>query len=228
MLTKKDRLVYGTYKLPSNYDDFLSIVGNLFSSGVEWIDTAPMYNKGLSEKWIGKITKKFPFKVATKGGKFYSGNKLKVSLNYSFLSNSFENSLNILSTDKLDAFFVHNYDNSTTKEELASTLEKLRSNYSVNKLGVSNFPPKLWQFLAKERLIEIIQFENNDICDNSKQVIDSKKFNLECWTYRLFRKGKRLRTSSVEDIIELELNKSDNQKIIFGATKPEQINFLKY
>ena len=42
------RLVYGTYKLPKNYPEFAEILNTCSNLGIEWLDTAPIYNSEIS------------------------------------------------------------------------------------------------------------------------------------------------------------------------------------
>ena len=98
------QLIYGTYKLPKNYSEFSEILSNLSNLEIEWLDTAPIYNKGISESWISRWQKNYnhKFKIATKAGKFYGIDKrLHVSNALEDLTKSIEESSNALLTCNL-------------------------------------------------------------------------------------------------------------------------------
>lgn len=79
-----NRLVYGTYRLPSQYSSFFALIRECIHKEIPWIDTAHCYQHGTSEKWIGNVLDSLhnrKMRISTKIGKGYNfENKLEVSL----------------------------------------------------------------------------------------------------------------------------------------------------
>jgi len=116
-------------------DRFVAAAGN-------FIDTADVYSRGLSEEILGRWLRNKPRQnlvIATKV-RFAMGegpNDLGLSRNH--ILAAVEASLRRLGTDYIDLYQVHGWDGKTPLEETLSTLNNLVQSGKVRYLGCSNF-----------------------------------------------------------------------------------------
>ena len=101
--------------------------------GVTLIDTAEIYNNGLSEKIIGEVIKgrRDEIVLVTK----VSGDHLK----YNEVLRSAEGSLRRLDTDYIDLYLVHWPNQNVPLTETMRAMERLVTEGKVRYIGVSNF-----------------------------------------------------------------------------------------
>lgn len=115
--------------------------------GVNFIDTAPMYGRGLSETYVGHAIKgrRQKFIIATKVGlepttddKGRFGVKT-VPLTEKAIRQSVDSSLTALKTDYLDLLQLHAFDDTVTIEETFGALQKIVAEGKVTHVGCSNY-----------------------------------------------------------------------------------------
>jgi aryl-alcohol dehydrogenase-like predicted oxidoreductase len=225
------RLVYGTYKLPRNYTEFSGILSTCSDVGIEWIDTAPIYNRGISECWISVWQRQssYKFKVATKAGKFYGpDSKLYVSNSYEEIIKSIEKSLERLKVDKLELLVLHNYEWGKTEKEIEKVVKRLLESGLIEKVGLSNFPLTISRSLVNCIYIHCLQI-NCFAPDVERHIYLAMEKGIECWLYRPFKKGEAIQKENKQpgEIIENLLKKYPSCKIIFGASKLNQVEWLR-
>lgn len=120
-------------------------------SGINWIDTAPVYGMGLSEEIIGKAIKGRRDKVilATKcgliwykshGTPYLQQRSMPVyrCLSADSIVYELEQSLRRLNTDYIDLFQVHLPDENTPVEETMSCLLELQQKGKIKAIGLGN------------------------------------------------------------------------------------------
>jgi len=160
-------LCFGTMSFGSEADEAAS--GEMFArcrdAGINFFDTANVYGGGASETILGKliagsrddlvITSKVFFPT---GGDVNAG-----GLSRRHVTRAVEDSLTRLGTDRLDFYFVHNFDKRTPIEETVRTLDDLQAQGKILYPAVSNWAA--WQiatalgvaareFLARFELIQ--------------------------------------------------------------------------
>jgi len=113
-------------------------------SGITFIDTAPGYGFGLSEKVIGKALKLYGKRddivIATKFGLNLNDpmNVFRDSRRQAILQ-ELETSLRNLQVDYIDLYQVHWPDPHTPQEETAALLKELLDQGKIRAIGVSNY-----------------------------------------------------------------------------------------
>lgn len=225
------RLVYGTYKLPKDYSEFAKILDTCSDLGVEWLDTAPIYNDRISELWISYWQERsnYKFKVATKSGKFYGEDgRLYVSNTLEDIIKNIKESLKRFRENKLELLFLHDYEQEKTEEEIKKVAKSLLECGLVQRIGLSNFPITLSEYLINQSYISCLQVDCS-ASDKEKQILIAEKNGIDCWIYRPFDKGDTIRKSnkSAEEVITDLLQKYPNCRIVFGASEHNQIGWLK-
>lgn len=114
-------------------------------SGINLIDTAPVYGFGHSEQLVGKALKKTKLRskviLATKCGLEWDSSQTKIRRNSSRkrILREIEDSLRRLQTDVIDLYQVHWPDANTPIRETMETLNQLKEQGKIRAIGVSNY-----------------------------------------------------------------------------------------
>lgn len=130
----------------------IKAINSALDMGINLIDTAPAYGKGLSEKIIGRAIKGKRDKVviATKCGivwhvdkgefffNYESGEKVYKFLGPKSIRYEIERSLSRLGTGYIDLYQTHWQDKSTPVEDTMETLMDLKKEGKIRAIGASN------------------------------------------------------------------------------------------
>ncbi len=130
--------------------------------GINFIDTAPAYNAGESERFLGKTLKKLGLRdklqIATKCGiSFINPTTYKRNGHYDALIAQVEESLRNLQTDYVDVMLIHWPDPETPFEESMDALNTLKKDGKLLHIGVSNFSIEQIREAGQYGDIELIQ-----------------------------------------------------------------------
>ncbi|RDW17410.1 aldo/keto reductase [Oceanobacillus chungangensis] len=149
----------------TNTDYGGKIINAAIESGLNFIDTAYIYGKGLSEEIIGKTLKENRNRknviLATKGAHRFEGDKMIVDNSPAFLIQTVEESLKRLQTDVIDLFYIHFPDIETPKYEAIGTLQRLKESGKIRSIGVSNFSFEQLKEANQDGYIDVVQDEYN-------------------------------------------------------------------
>ena len=121
------------------------VINGAIDAGINFIDTADVYDQGHSEEYIGRTLKgkRHQVLIATKfGGPMGQDPNEKGGSRYHVLQ-AVDNSLKRLQTDYIDLYYMHIPDGSTPIEETLSALDSLVKSGKVRYIGCSNFAA--WQ-----------------------------------------------------------------------------------
>jgi aryl-alcohol dehydrogenase (NADP+) len=141
------------------------IVKHAYENGVNFIDTADVYNEGRSEIYVGKAIKSFRDKVvlATKVGyAVHPGDeKNEVGLSRRHIIRSLEDSLTRLGTDYIDFYYMHLPVYDSPLDETLEALTCLVRSGKVRYIGVSNqaawqICEELWRSDAKNHIAPVV------------------------------------------------------------------------
>lgn len=128
------------------------IIDGAIDLGINFIDTADVYQKGRSESTLGVALKGKWDKVVLATKAFFAtgdGQNDKGVSRY-HLINAVEASLRRLQSDHIDLYQMHRWDDSTPIEETLRTLDDLVCSGKVRYIGASNY--MAWQ-LARANLL---------------------------------------------------------------------------
>lgn len=119
----------------------IAAIKEMINNGVNFIDTAIVYNDSVSEQIVGEAIRGMRDKIyiSTKGGIF---NKGKHVVRDGTKENIFEQcneSLKNLGTDYIDVYFVHWPDHNVPFAETMDALNELKKAGKIRHIGVSNF-----------------------------------------------------------------------------------------
>ncbi len=116
-------------------------VAVMLDAGVNLIDTAPAYNGGEAEKFLGKILKgkRESLVYVTKTGTQYVNGTYIRDNSAKAVRRQCEESLRYLDTDHIDVYLVHWPDQNVPMEETFTELNRLQEEGKIRHIGVSNF-----------------------------------------------------------------------------------------
>jgi aryl-alcohol dehydrogenase-like predicted oxidoreductase len=122
-----------------------AVINQAIESGINFIDTADVYDRGHSEEIIGRTLqgKRQQVILATKFGMPMGNNPNQKGGSRYYILQAVEDSLKRLQTDYIDVYYMHTADVSTPIEETLSTLDSLVESGKVRYIGCSNFAA--WQ-----------------------------------------------------------------------------------
>jgi methylglyoxal reductase len=144
-------------------------------SGVNLIDTAPIYGDGNSEEIIGRAIKgrRKEVLIATKCGLVPKDNTIVHNLKPSSIFKEVEDSLRRLQTDHIDIYQLHWPDEATPLEDTFGAMTKLKEQGKIRYVGVSNFSLELLKKAVSICKITTIQNEYSFLRrENAESVLD--------------------------------------------------------
>lgn len=148
-----------------------ALVRYALDSGINFIDTANIYNDTASETMLGEILKGVPrssYVLASKVGAPYARSPRSLGLSPSYIRDELEGSLRRLKTDYLDIYYMHICDPHTSVEATMATMDSLVRAGKVRYIGVSNHAA--WQ--VTERI------EHARAKDLARPVVSQVVYNL--------------------------------------------------
>ncbi len=145
---KVSELCLGTMTFGRETEETLShqILDTFVEAGGNFLDTADIYSRGMSEEIVGRWLKDQPrddLIIATKVRFPMSDKPNDVGVSRKHICAAIENSLRRLQTDYIDLYQLHCWDETTPLEETLSTLDTLVKSGKVRYIGASNYTS--WQ-----------------------------------------------------------------------------------
>jgi aryl-alcohol dehydrogenase-like predicted oxidoreductase len=153
---KVSRLCLGTMMFGGRADAAASaeIVGAARDAGINFIDTADVYNEGRSEEITGRLIgpERAWWVLATKLGNPTGDGPNDRGLSRRRVMLACDASLRRLGTDWIDVYYLHREDPTTPLEETVSALGDLIRQGKIRHFGLSNF--RAWRIAEVVRLCE--------------------------------------------------------------------------
>jgi aryl-alcohol dehydrogenase-like predicted oxidoreductase len=135
----------GSFWGPSDDTQAIAAIQKAIDSGLNLIDTAPVYGNGHSERLVAKAIKgrRQQVIIATKCGLHFKGSTSIYDLKPESIRKELEASLKRLGTDFIDLYQCHWPDPSTPIEETIGEMAKMKTEGKIRAIGVSNFDAAL-------------------------------------------------------------------------------------
>jgi aryl-alcohol dehydrogenase-like predicted oxidoreductase len=141
-------VAFGTWQLSPRFwgeqskDDAIAAMQLAVERGINFFDTADAYGDGHAELVVGEAIRDLPrdqLVICTKWFNHFNPDGSRYpDLSREYLVSRCEASLKRLGVETIDLALLHLYDDLTPLEEVAATLEELRSQGKVRAIGVSN------------------------------------------------------------------------------------------
>jgi aryl-alcohol dehydrogenase-like predicted oxidoreductase len=147
----------------------LAILTACRENGVNFIDTADMYNAGAAEEIVGKAIRGYRQDVvlATKVG--YNVGSRPASLSRKYILSAIDASLKRLQTDYVDLYYLHRPDYRTDPEETLQTMNTLVQAGKIRYVGISNYAS--WQVMEILHICEKHHYVKPVIAENVYNLI---------------------------------------------------------
>jgi aryl-alcohol dehydrogenase-like predicted oxidoreductase len=141
------RIALGTMTFGKQVDEATasSMIDVCLDHGVNFIDTANVYNAGASESILGQILggRREKVTLATKVGIRVGDQPSDVGLSKEAIQRQIEESLRRLRTDCVDLYYLHQPDATTALEETLDAMDRLVRAGKIRTVGASNY--SAWQ-----------------------------------------------------------------------------------
>lgn len=143
--------------------------------GINFIDTAPAYNAGKAEQYIGETLHHLGARkdvvIATKCGNKYVDGKYIRCGSESLIRRQCEESLKNLQTDYIDLYLVHWPDPNVSMAETIGTVAQLKKEGKILHAGVSNFTKEQIEEASKYCEIEAYQPQYSMLDGDNEETI---------------------------------------------------------
>jgi aryl-alcohol dehydrogenase-like predicted oxidoreductase len=138
------------FGFPTPEDESIRMIDVALDGGINFLDTANVYNRGRSEEIVGKALqangKRQQIVLATKvHGRMDDANILAAGNNRRHIVEQCEASLRRLQTDYIDLYQIHRPQSSVPIDETLRALDDLIRSGKVHYIGTSTFPA--WQVI---------------------------------------------------------------------------------
>jgi len=140
--------------------DCIDAVHCAIDEGINFIDTAPIYSAGESERIVGKAIKGKRDKVilATKCGLSFDNDKIENDLSPDAINAEIDESLKRLQVDYIDLYQCHWPDEKTPLPETLEALYKIQLDGKIRYVGLSNYSPG--DVIKASQSMEIVTSQN--------------------------------------------------------------------
>lgn len=142
-------LSLGCMSLPTDKNEARSIIESALENGINYFDTADLYNKGRNEEIIGEVLKPYRHEVliATKVGNRWFENQDGWSWEPSpiYIEHAVKESLRRLKTDYIDIYQLHGGTIEDPWDDIIETFERLKKEGTIREYGISSIRPNVFK-----------------------------------------------------------------------------------
>ena len=162
---------------PNSDETRLDAIAAAVECGINFIDTAPAYNAGAAERYIGKALEDMGKDVrdhifiATKCANAFIDGQYVRSGRGDLILKQCEESLQNLRTDYIDLMIVHWPDPVVPYEETFGALNRLKEEGCIRHIGVSNFSLEQLQRALRCADVEALQLQFSMVNQDNMEVL---------------------------------------------------------
>ena len=143
--------------LPLEKKAATAIIETAIDNGINYFDTADLYNKGLNEALVGEIIKPYRKEIilATKVGNRFSPDRDDWTWDPSraHILKSVHDSLKRLQTDYIDVYQLHGGTIEDNFEDVVDTFEQLKKEGYIREYGISSIRPNVFIPFSKTNAV---------------------------------------------------------------------------
>ncbi len=144
----------GCMSLPPNKGEAELVVAAALDYGINYFDTADLYDKGINEEIVGELVKKnrHDILLATKAGNRWEEGKEGWHWDASpaYLKQAVKDSLRRLHTDYIDVYQLHGGTTDDNWEEIIDTFDQLKKEGLIREYGISSIRPNVFTHFLKD------------------------------------------------------------------------------
>jgi aryl-alcohol dehydrogenase-like predicted oxidoreductase len=155
------RIGFGCMSLEDNQEENNKIIDQAVEYGINYFDTADLYDKGMNEESVGEALKGKREKViiATKVGNQWraDGSGWDWNPNKDYIISAVEQSLKRLQTDYIDLYQLHGGTMEDPIDETIEAFEQLQKQGKIRYYGISSIRPTvIREFVKKSRIVSVM------------------------------------------------------------------------
>ena len=155
------RIGFGAMSLKNDEQTNIELIHRAMASGINFFDTADLYDKGKNEEVLGKAIKGKRDRViiATKVGNQWrpDGSGWDWNPNPKYILESIEKSLKRLQIDVIDLYQLHGGTIEDPIDEIIETFEKLRRQGKIRYYGISSIRPNvIREFVKRSSIVSVM------------------------------------------------------------------------
>ncbi|HWI93016.1 MAG TPA: aldo/keto reductase [Flavisolibacter sp.] len=147
---KISRIGFGCMSLKSNDPESEKVLQQAMESGINYFDTADLYDKGANEEMLGRVFKQNRDKIilATKAGNQWrpDGSGWDWNPRKEYILQCAEQSLKRLQTDYIDLFQLHGGTMNDPLDETMEAFEQLVKEGKIRYYGISSIRPNVIKY----------------------------------------------------------------------------------
>lgn len=147
------RIGFGCMSLKSTENENIQLLHAALDKGINYFDTADIYDKGMNETIVGKAFqgKRDQVVLATKVGNIWKedGSGLDWNPSKQHILNSVEDSLRRLQTDYIDLYQLHGGTIEDNRDDTIEAFELLQQQGKIRYYGISSIRPNVIRAYAK-------------------------------------------------------------------------------
>lgn len=154
-------LSLGGMTLPKDQASTDKIIHTALDAGINWIDTADLYEQGANEERIGKsiVGRRSDVLLSTKvGNRFEEGKEgWTWDPNPKWIEEAIHHSLKRLNTDVIDLYQLHGGTKEDDWDAIIETFEKLQDKGLIRHYGISSIRPNvIYPYFEKSRAVSVM------------------------------------------------------------------------
>lgn len=152
---------FGCMSLQEDQASTTKILHRAIDLGINFFDTADLYQKGINEEMIGKALKekRKSILLATKGGNQWraDGSGFDWNPRKEYILAAVEKSLQRLQTDHIDLFQLHGGTISDPIDEMIEALERLLEQGKIRYYGISSIRPAvIREYVQRSNIVSVM------------------------------------------------------------------------
>lgn len=203
---KLSELSLGCMNLPPDETKAFKIMDYAVSEGINYFDTADLYQKGLNESLIGEYFKsrgKDDILIGSKVGNEFNQHNDDVLWNpsKSHIKEGFKATLSRLGLDYLDLYMLHGGTIEDNKEESIEAFNELKREGLIRAYGISSIRPNVIRYFLEHGDLDVCMMQFNPLDNRPEMLVDE----IESAGVKILARGpvmKGLFTDDYKDIIE--------------------------
>ncbi|MCR6722041.1 MAG: aldo/keto reductase [Chitinophagaceae bacterium] len=153
----------GCMSLSPESADIARLIDMAIEGGINFFDTADLYNRGRNEEWLGKAVsnRRKEVIISTKVGNQWraDGSGWDWNPTGAYIMQAIDQSLKRLQTDYIDLYQLHGGTMEDNMPEIVDTFETLQKQGKIRFFGISSIRPAVIERYAKEEKISSVMMQ---------------------------------------------------------------------
>lgn len=154
---------FGCMSLAGSKKESAKLIEEAFSQGINFFDTADLYDQGRNEEWVGSAVKNFRKNVilSTKVGNIWRADGSGWDWNPSkkYILSAVEDSLRRLQTETIDLYQLHGGTIDDPIDEIIEAFENLKEQGKIREYGISSIRPNVIREYVKRSNISSVMMQ---------------------------------------------------------------------